>query len=135
MASFIFISALRPAPPSKPPRTVDEAKEAVRKKKARGFDLIKMNEFASFDLIRAVAEEAHANGMAVTAHSWDVIESVKAGVDGIEHIWSVGYSSILDVRKRRDLATQRLAGNIEQELAGAFYEVENFDSIIEVMIK
>ena len=115
--------------------TVDEAKEAVRKKKVRGFDLIKMNEFASFDLIRAVAEEAHANGMAVTAHSWDVIESAKAGVDGIEHIWSVGYSSILDVKKRRDLAKQRLAGNIEQELAGAFYEVENFDSIIEVMVK
>ena len=115
--------------------TVDEAKEAVRRKKARGFDLIKINEFASFDLIRAVAEEAHANGMAVTAHSWDVIESAKAGVDGIEHIWSVGYSSILDVKKRRDLAKQRLAGNIEQELAGAFYEVENFDSIIEVMVK
>jgi imidazolonepropionase-like amidohydrolase len=115
--------------------TVEEAKEAVRKKKARGFDLIKMNEFASFDLIRAVAEEAHANGMAVTAHSWDVIESVKAGVDGIEHIWSVGYSSILDVKKRRDLAKQRLAGNIDQELAGGFYEVENFDAIIEIMVK
>ena len=115
--------------------TPDEAKEAVRKKKERGFDLIKMNEFASFDLIRAVAEEAHLHGMAVTAHSWDVIESVKAGVDGIEHIWSVGYSSILDIKKRRDLAKQRLAGNIEQELAGGFYEVENFDPIIEIMVK
>ena len=61
--------------------------------------------------------------MAVTAHSWDVIELVKAGVDGIEHIWSVGYSSILDAKKRRELAKQRLAGNIDQELAGAFYEV------------
>ena len=115
--------------------TPEEAKEAVRKKKERGFDLIKINEFASFDLIRAICEEAHLQSMAVTAHSWDVIESVKAGVDGIEHIWSVGYSTILDIKKRRDLAKQRLAGNIEQELAGAFYEVENFDPVIEIMVK
>ena len=75
------------------------------------------------------------SGCAVTAHSWDVIESVKAGVDSIEHIWSVGYSSILDVKRRRQLAKQRLAGNIEQELAGSYYEPENFDDVIGVMVE
>ena len=73
--------------------------------------------------------------MPVTAHSWDVIESVKAGVDGIEHIWSVGFSSILDVKRRRELAKQRLSGNIEHELSGAFYEPENYGDIIEAMVK
>jgi imidazolonepropionase-like amidohydrolase len=115
--------------------TPEDARKAVRDKKALGYDLIKLNEFISYDLVHAACDEAHKLGLAVTAHSWDVIESVKAGVDSIEHIWSVGYSSILDVRRRRQLAKQRLAGNIEQELAGSYYEPENFDEVIGVMVE
>ncbi len=111
--------------------TPEEARKAMRDKKEQGYDLIKLNEFISYDLVHAACDEAHKLGLPVTAHSWDVIESVKAGVDSIEHIWSVGYSSILDVKRRRQLAKQRLAGNIEQELAGSYYEPENFDDIIE----
>ena len=115
--------------------TPDEARDAVRRKKDHGLDVIKLNEFISYDLAKAVIDEAHRWDMPVTAHSWDVIESVKAGVDGIEHIWSVGFSSILDVKRRRDLAKQRLSGNIEHELSGAFYEPENYGDIIEAMVK
>ena len=115
--------------------TPEQARAAIRRKKELGYDLIKLNEFISFDLVHAAADEAHKVGLPVTAHSWDVIESVKAGVDSIEHIWSVGYSSILDVKRRRQLAKQRLAGNIEQELAGSYYEPENFDNVIEVMVE
>jgi imidazolonepropionase-like amidohydrolase len=115
--------------------TPEDARKAIRRKKELGYDLIKLNEFISFDLMRAACDEAHKLGLPVTAHSWDVIESVKAGVDSIEHIWSVGYSSILDVKRRRQLAKHRLAGNIEQELAGAFYEPENFDDVIGIMVE
>ncbi len=114
--------------------TPEEARAAVRRKKELGYDIIKLNEFISYDLVKAITDEAHRLDMPVTAHSWDVIESCKAGVDGIEHIWSVGYSSIPDVNRRRELARQRLAGNIEQELAGAYYETENFDEVIEAMV-
>ena len=105
----------------------------MQRKKSLGFDLIKLNEFISYDLARAVVEEAHRLDMAVTAHSGT--SSAKAGVDSIEHIWSVGYIQILDVERRRDLARQRLAGNIDQEMAGAFYEPENYDDVIETMVK
>lgn len=115
--------------------TFEDARNAVRRKHELGYDLIKLNEFTSYDLIKAVADEAHRLGLPVTAHSWDVIESVKAGVDSIEHIWSVGYSSILDVKRRRQLAKQCLAGNIDQELAGSFFQPENFDDIIETMVQ
>jgi imidazolonepropionase-like amidohydrolase len=115
--------------------TPEQARKAIRDKKEQGYDLIKLNEFISYDLVHAACDEAHKLGLPVTAHSWDVIESVKAGVDSIEHIWSVGYSSILDVKRRRQLAKQRLAGNIEQELAGSYYEPDNFDDIIGVMVE
>ena len=70
----------------------------------------------------------------MTTHSWDAVGSANAGVDGIEHIWSVGYSSILDLDKRRKLAEDRLAGKIDAEIAGAQYEPENYDVVIKAMV-
>jgi Amidohydrolase family len=114
--------------------TPDEARAAIDRKKAHGYDLIKLNEFLPMDLVKAAVDEAHRLGLAVTTHSWDAIGSANAGVDGIEHIWSVGYSSILDVDKRRKLAEDRLAGKIDAEVAGAQYQTENFDAVISVMV-
>ena len=72
--------------------------------------------------------------MAVAAHSLDALESARAGVDAIEHIWSVGYSSIPYPPARRKLAEDRLSGKIEQEFAGAYYQTENFDRVIDAMV-
>ena len=66
--------------------------------------------------------------------AWDAFESARAGVDAIEHIWSVGYSSIPYPPARRKLAEDRLSGKIEQELAGAYYQTENFDRVIDAMV-
>src|SRR5262245_45324625 len=71
-----------------------EARRAVRRKKELGYGLIKINEFLAFDLVKTAVDEAHELGMPVTCHSWDAIKASEAGVDAIEHIWSVGYSSI-----------------------------------------
>ncbi|HLH94388.1 MAG TPA: amidohydrolase family protein [Xanthobacteraceae bacterium] len=114
--------------------TAEETRNAVRRKKDLGYDLIKLNEFLPFDLVSVACEEAHRLGLPVTAHSWDAIAAAEAGVDAIEHIWSVGYSSILDSQRRRELAEQRLAGNIDQELAGSYYEPENFAPVIDAMV-
>ena len=59
----------------------------------------------------------------------------KAGVDAIEHIWSVGYSSIPYAPARRKLAEDRLGGVIDQELAGAYYQTENYDAVIGAMVE
>jgi Amidohydrolase family len=115
--------------------TPDEARAAVDRKKALGYDLIKLNEFLPMNLVKAVTDEAHRIGFAVTTHSWDAIGSANAGVDSIEHIWSVGYSSILDVNKRRKLAEDRLAGKIDAEVAGAQYQTENYDAVISTMVE
>ncbi|HKA44338.1 MAG TPA: amidohydrolase family protein [Burkholderiales bacterium] len=115
-------------------KTPEEARAAVRAKKEAGYDLLKVNEFISADLLKVIAEEAHKTGLAVTVHSWDAIGTAQAGVDSIEHIWSVGWSSIADVDKRRRIAADRLAGKVEAEEAAALYEVENFDKIIKTMV-
>jgi len=115
--------------------TPEDVRKTVQRKKELGCDIIKVNEFVSLDLVKVAVDEAHRLDMSVTAHSWDVVGSVKAGVDAIEHIWSVGYSSILYAPSRRKLAEDRLGGRIEQELAGSYYQTENYDEVIGAMVE
>ena len=112
----------------------DQVRAAVAQKKKDGYDVIKLSEYLTPDLVKAAAEEAHRLGMGVTSHSWDAIASANAGVDGIEHIWSVGYTSIMDLDRRRKLAIDRTAGRIDAEEAGALYQAENFDKVIAAMV-
>ena len=115
--------------------TPEEVRRAVQRKKEFGCDILKVNEFLSWDLLKVAVDEAHRLDMPVAAHSWDVVGSVKAGVDAIEHIWSVGYSSIPYAPARRKLAEDRLGGVIDQELAGSYYQTENFDKVIGAMVQ
>ena len=116
-------------------RAPDEARRAVARKHAMGVDIIKVNEFLPFDLLKVVVEEAHRLGMPVTTHTVDAIESARAGVDGIEHIWGVGNSSLLYGPSRLKLHEDRLGGLIDQEIAGSYYEPENYDRIIAEMVE
>ena len=115
--------------------TQDEVCQAVQRKKEIGCDILKVNEFLSMDLVKVAVDEAHRLDMPVAAHSWDVVGSANAGVDAIEHIWSVGYSSIPYAPARRKLAEDRLGGVIDQELAGAYYQTENYDAVIGAMVE
>jgi len=115
--------------------TPDEVARAVQRKKEIGCDILKVNEFLAMDLVKVACDEAHRLGMPVAAHSWDVVGSANAGVDAIEHIWSVGYSSIPYAPARRKLAEDRLGGVIDQELAGAYYQTENYDAVIGAMVQ
>jgi hypothetical protein len=115
--------------------TADEVRRAVQRKKELGCEILKVNEFLSLDLAKVAVDEAHSLGMPVAAHSWDVIGHANAGVDAIEHIWSVGYSSIPYPPARHKLAEDRLGGVIDQELAGAYYQTENYDAVIGAMVE
>jgi imidazolonepropionase-like amidohydrolase len=115
--------------------TEDEVRRAIQRKKDLGCDILKLNEFLSMELVKVVVDEAHRLGMPVAAHSWDVVGHANAGVDAIEHIWSVGYSSIPYAPARRKLAQDRLGGVIDQELAGAYYQTENYDAVIGAMVE
>jgi amidohydrolase family protein len=115
--------------------TADEVRRAVQRKHEIGCDILKVNEFLSLDLVKVAVDEAHRLSMPVAAHSWDVVGHANAGVDAIEHIWSVGYSSIPYAPARRKLAQDRLGGVIDQELAGAYYQTENYDAVIDAMVE
>jgi Amidohydrolase family len=118
-----------------PVENVEQARAVIQAKKRDGYDVIKLSEFLTPDLVKAATDEAHRLGFGVTGHTWDAIASAKAGVDGVEHIWGVGYTSIMDLDRRRKLAIDRTAGRIDAEEAGALYETENYDKVIAPMVE
>lgn len=87
------------APPAYPlnsyiVRDAHEARTAVDQFVARGASAIKVYYRLSAGLIKAVTDRAHEHGIPVTAHleTVNAIDAVNAGLDGIEHISSIGTS-------------------------------------------
>ncbi|MBI4525938.1 MAG: amidohydrolase family protein [Deltaproteobacteria bacterium] len=112
----------------------EEARAIVRRKKQAGYDIIKINEFVPIEWVKEITDEAHHLGLRVAGHSWDAIGSSRAGIDSIEHIVSVGISSIADVARRLRIGTDRLAGKIDQEQVGIYYESNNYGDIMAAMV-
>jgi imidazolonepropionase-like amidohydrolase len=73
-------------------RDADEARAAVNRFIDQGASVIKVYFRLPLGLIKVVTETAHARGVPVTAHLEivDAADAIRAGVDGIEHITSLG---------------------------------------------
>jgi imidazolonepropionase-like amidohydrolase len=77
-------------------RSPEEARRWVRGQIEAGASAIKVYFRLPLESIRATAEEAHRFGVPVTSHLEiiDVRAAVEAGVDGVEHITSLGLALI-----------------------------------------
>jgi imidazolonepropionase-like amidohydrolase len=93
-------------------RDAEEGKAVVRKMAQQGASAIKVYFRLPLGTIKAVCEEAHALGLPVTAHLEisDVREVIAAGVDGIEHVTSLGLS-LLPLREAEVYRQKVLADN------------------------
>jgi imidazolonepropionase-like amidohydrolase len=116
-------------------KTPEDAVAAVRKKKAEGIEIIKFNEYVSADAIKAGAAEANRLGLPVTCHCLDVFLAAEAGFAGVEHHWSLGMTSIGDVKKRWEIHERRMTGKINTADLSYFYEPENFDKIVKALVE
>ena len=116
-------------------KTPEEARQAVREKKKLGLDQLKIMEYLPLDAVKAACEEGGRLGFKATCHSYDVCASAEAGVNGVEHFWSVGFTSIGDLTKRAKMVDDRYGARIDTEEMPYYYETENFDRIIEVMVR
>jgi imidazolonepropionase-like amidohydrolase len=115
-------------------KTPEEAREIVRKKKAMGLDILKLNEYVSPEVLKAAADEAHRLGLPVTCHCLDVYLASAAGFAGVEHHWAPGMTSISDVNKRWEIHQGRMSGKIDTGQLPLLYQAENFDKIIQTMV-
>ncbi|HEX9455812.1 MAG TPA: amidohydrolase family protein, partial [Candidatus Binatia bacterium] len=115
-------------------KTADEARAAVRKKKAEGIDIIKFNEYVAPEVIKAGAEEANKLGMPITCHCLDAFLAAENNFAGVEHHWGLGMTTIGDVKKRWEVHEQRMTGKINTADLAYFYETENFDKVVAAVV-
>lgn len=74
-------------------RTEVEARDAVRRQQAQGFEHLKLYSNLTEDAYRGVLEEAHARGMTVSGHT---PEGVRAPGIPLERDFQIPYVSVLD---------------------------------------
>jgi imidazolonepropionase-like amidohydrolase len=117
-----------------PVKGPEEGREIVRWKKKMGLDQIKIGESLRGETLKAVVDEAHNLGFSAIAHSLDVFASAEAGVNAVEHHWSIGLTSITDPEKKAKLIADRWQGRLDTEELTFHYETDNFDRIIETMV-
>lgn len=115
--------------------TPEEARNVVRKKKEMGLDIIKISEYVAPEVFKAAVQEANRLDLPVTCHTLDVFWAAESGVAGVEHHWAPGMTSIADPKKRWQAHEDRMSGKFDTSELPYYYEVENFDKIIEVMVE
>lgn len=67
----------------------EEARDVVARYKKAGFDQIKIYSSVKLDVLKAICEEAHKQGLTVTGHvpnGLNALQAVEAGMDQINHI-------------------------------------------------
>src|SRR5262245_7662387 len=116
-------------------KTPDEARDAVRKKKDAGIEIIKFNEYVAPEVIKAGAEEANKLGMPITCHCLDVFVAAENNFAGVEHPWGMGMTTIGDLKKRWEVHERRMTGKINTADLAFYYEPENFDKVVKAAVE
>ncbi|HEX9443154.1 MAG TPA: amidohydrolase family protein, partial [Candidatus Binatia bacterium] len=100
-------------------------------------DIIKVYEYSTPEVIRALAEEARKAGKPIGGHSEDILMSVQNGYEFVEHSYAVVSSSIKDPKKKEDLNRRRAAFRDRMSTPEYhFYaEQDHFDEIVRAMVE
>ena len=83
--------------------TPEQGRAMVAKYKAAGFQQMKIYDLIKPDVLRAIAAEAHKQGMTVTGHvprGMTAMQGVEAGMDQINHLGTVAQACEKDAAGR-----------------------------------
>lgn len=101
-------------------RTAEEARVAVERAAERGASAIKVYFRLPVELIRATCAAAHARGLPVVAHLEivDADRAIEAGLDGIEHVSSLG--TVLAESTKAEAFRAAVQANNQARMTGRF---------------
>ncbi len=104
-----------------------EVKQAMDYLISQGVSAIKIYHRLSLGLIKEVCDIAHAHGLPVTAHLeiTDARQAILAGLDGIEHVTSVG--TALVSKKRAEVFRQNMMADNDARKSGRFEMWQEID--------
>lgn len=112
---------------------------------------VTLNEAWKGDYVKAVAAAAHADGLAVMSHTYNVVEASDWGIDGIEHMTGIALAAIRNPEGRQSpsasyecprglapvllLQTTCLSAGWKNSLLYQWMDPSSFDEIIRVLVR
>ena len=111
-----------------------DAREAVAKVK-QSADCIKLREDSKGEYFTAIAREADAQGLAVIAHSLDVRDSMRWGIDGVEHMVGIGFAAMTSADGRKMFEGKHIEAGHKNSTLYQWMDPATFDSLIAEMVK
>ena len=81
-------------------RKPEDAAAIVRRLKDSGVDCIKLNENFPGELFTPIAQAAHASGLKVISHSFNAADSIRWGIDGVEHMVGIAVATASSPRAK-----------------------------------
>jgi imidazolonepropionase-like amidohydrolase len=123
------------APHHQVPASPAEAKQMMRQVIKQGMDYAKTHLHIPVEIIRALAEEAHAAGFKVLGHlDTSILPYAEAGIDGVEHASGCAEATIRSPEGIKNLASIKLW--LAKFLAcWTFSEREHYDEVTEFLAK
>ena len=114
--------------------TPAEAPAIVARLKAAGVDCLKLNERFSGELFSALARAAEGAGLRVISHSWNVSDSVRWGIGGVEHMEGIAVATAASARAKEAIGRMRLEAGHKNSALYQWMEPAEFDRVIREMV-
>ena len=115
-------------------KSPSDAKEAVSQVK-RTADCIKLRENTKGDYFTAIAREADAQGLAIIAHSLDARDSMRWGIDGIEHMVGIGIATITSPEGKKFLEGKVIEAGHKNSALYQYMDPTAYDGLIAEMLR
>jgi len=115
-------------------RAPGEAPAIVARLKAAGVDCLKLNERFSGELFSALARAAEDAGLRVISHSWNVSDSVRWGIGGVEHMEGIALATATSPRAKDAIGRMRLEAGHKNSALYQWMDPAEFDRVIRDMV-
>ncbi len=115
-------------------RKPEDAPAIVKRLKDSGVECIKLDENFSGELFSAIARAAHASGMKVISHSLNAADSIRWGIDGVEHMVGIAVATAASPRAKEAVGRMRLDAGHKNSSLYQWMEPQEFDRLIQDLV-
>lgn len=115
-------------------RKPEDAAAIVKRLKDSGVDCIKLDENFSGELFSAIAQAAHASGLKVISHSLNAADSIRWGIDGVEHMVGIAVATAASPRAKEAVGRLRLEAGHKNSSLYQWMEPPEFDRLIQDLV-
>jgi len=112
----------------------EDAAAIVNRLKEAGIDCIKLNENFTGDEFSAVAQAAQTTGLRVISHSWNVTDSIRWGIGGVEHMEGIAIATATSARAKEAISRMHLEAGHKNSALYQWMESAEFDRVVQELV-